>query len=108
MEKSGLCSWLDAQWPGRSQGTFTAQPLRGGLGGNKHLAGSKDEVSQSLSSCILYPGGEGGWWWCSPPLLGDEHFNISMQISMNIYWDISINICIKISLFERKIFQNNI
>ena len=35
--------------------TFTAQPLRGGLGGNKHLAAlpaSKDAVSPSLLSCI--------------------------------------------------------
>ena len=38
--------------------TFTAQPLRGGLDGNKHLAAlpaSKDAVSPSLLSCILYP-----------------------------------------------------
>ena len=46
--------------------TFTAQPLRGGLGGNKHLAAlpaSKDAVSPSLLSCILYPGRGGYSKW---------------------------------------------
>ena len=59
MEMSGLCSFAGCPAAWGQPSTFTAQPLRGGLGGNKHLAAlpaSKDAVSPSLLSCILYPG----------------------------------------------------
>ena len=63
MEMSGLCSFAGCPAAWGQPSTFTAQPLRGGLGGNKHLAAlpaSKDAVEPPVS-CILEEGEGGGY-----------------------------------------------